>query len=203
MSGTSGTTPASTSTTPAVVAPAAVRAPSTAASTKPTVVEIDNFVTDSQGFNHGEQVAKTINANNDINVIKMDISSGDGYANVSNALDQVLARLKNGERIDAVNLSQQAYTENAKAAEIRAKLDQIAAMGVPVDVAAGNDGPNQTNVLVSAHSFSVASTTNGVVNASSGKGNVNAEASTTSFAAAEFTRQVALLHAAGKAIAIP
>jgi len=166
-------------------------------------VEIDSFITDSQGFNHGEQVAKTINANNDINVIKMDISSGDGYANVSNALDQVLARLKNGEHIDAVNLSQQAYVENAQAAEIRAKLDQIAAMGVPVDVAAGNDGPNKTNVLVSAHSFSVASTTNGVVNASSGKGNVNAEASTTSFAAAEFTRQIALLHAAGKAIAIP
>jgi hypothetical protein len=66
-----------------------------------------------------------------------------------------------------------------------------------VVVAAGNNGPGQRNALAANSSFNVASTTNGVLNRTSGLGNVAAEGGTTSFATANLSRDIARLHAQG------
>jgi hypothetical protein len=167
----------------------------------PRIAQIDDFTTDNTGFNHGAEVAKTLNPDGKTNLLQMNIGGGgDRLTHISNALDNVIARVKKGETIDAVNLSQQDFSNGPQAAQIRAKIDQLSTLGVPVAVAAGNNGPNQHNDLISNKAFSVESTTNGQVNSDSGIGNVQAEGRTTSFATANFARQIALKHAAGQRV---
>jgi len=175
--------------------------PAGAASTgKPlNIVQIDDFSTDKTGFNHGQEIANTLSQDGNANIQKYDISKGGNrLQNISNALDDVIAKAQNGESIDAVNLSQQDLDDNSPIAqEIRSKIDTLSSLGVPVAVAAGNGGPGKTNSLAGRNSFNVASTTNGAVNGDSGRGNVTAEGRTTSFATANFALQLAEMHAQG------
>ncbi len=160
------------------------------------VAEIDDFTTDNTGFNHGAEIANTLNPDGSVNVLKFNIGgSGDRLAKIANSLDTVIARVKNGETIDAVNLSQQDFSNSPETAQVRAKIDELAALGVPVAVAAGNNGPSQHNSLISNKAFAVQSATNGLANPNSGLGNVTAEGRTTSFATANFTRQLAFSRA--------
>lgn len=164
---------------------------------KPVIAQIDNFTPDDTGFNHGAEVGQELSKNG-ATVERFDISGqGDSAQKISSALDQVIQKVKSGQQIDAVNLSQQDFENGQNEAAVRNKIEQLSALGVPVAVAAGNNGPNQTNQLTTASSFNVASKTNGVVNADSGVGNVQAEGRTTSFATANLTTQLAAQHANG------
>ena|GEM_PF-3081733 len=157
------------------------------------IVAIDDF---SSG--HGQEITKTLAQGGDVDVQQYDISKGGNrLANISSSLDDVIARVRNGETIDAVNLSQEDFGNSSLGNEVRRKIELLSDLGVPVAVAAGNGGRNQVNSLAASNSFNVGSTTNGVLNRSSGIGNVTAEGQTTSFATANLTSQLARMHAQG------
>lgn len=121
---------------------------------------------------HGEAVVNFVKARAlDTDFIKYDVTNGDSGSLFSDekiiaALQDILQRIKKGERIDAVNLSAQKnnniknpYTrENLadKRSELKEQLDditkqevelieQIVKEGTPVFVAAGNAGKNMYN----------------------------------------------------------
>jgi hypothetical protein len=165
---------------------------------RPKIVQIDDFSTDRNGFNHGQEIAKTLNSDGNVDLQQYDVSrGGNRLTNISNALDDVIARVQNGETVDAINISLQDLDNSPISQQIRNKIDQLSSLGVPVAVAAGNGGPGARNALTTNTSFNVASTTNGVRNNNSGVGNVQAEGRTTSFATANLARQLAEKHAQG------
>lgn len=55
-------------------------------------------------------------------------------------LQTILNRVKNGEKFDAVNISQASTADSPGSQQIRNLIGQITTLGVPVMIAAGNDG---------------------------------------------------------------
>lgn len=165
------------------------------------IAQIDDFSTDRTGFNHGQEIAKTLNPDGSTNLMQFNIAGGgDRTQNISNALDSVLAKVKSGQRVDAVEIPQVDANDNATTQAIRAKIEQLTQAGVPVILAAGNNGPGQHNFLETNSSFNVENTVNGRVSSQSGQGNVKAEGRTTSFASANLALQVARLKAQGESV---
>jgi hypothetical protein len=170
---------------------------------KITVAQIDSFTPDDQDFNHGEEIAKTIEAGGDdpslagqINLIQYHIDGTGPLATTlskrtGDALEDIVKRVKSGEDIDAVNMSLQDFTDSAATRRVRTLVDQLAHMNVAVNVAAGNAGPTFVNQLTTPDAFVVQSATNGKLNATSSLGNITGEASTTSFATATVTPRIA------------
>ncbi len=158
----------------------------------PVIAEIDDFTSP-----HGEKIFTILSANNAV-VKKYDISQeGDRNANIDKALAEILTSVQSGTHFDAVNLSQQEFTDSPLEKTIRAKLMQLMTLNVPVSIAAGNGGITKPNQMAAKGSFIVVAATDGQVNKDSGPGNVVVNAETTSLAAALFTTRVADLHAKG------
>jgi hypothetical protein len=211
------TTTAATTPTPAPAA-AATTAASGAAGTTATsagtagastgrlrIAQIDTFT----GSTHGQEIANTLRSGGGdpslagkIDLLQFDIANGNGGTsqNINNALQNIVQRVQSGEQIDAVNMSLQDFSNGAQEQQTRALVDQLAALGVPVAIAAGNNGPNQQNQLGGANTFNVQSATNGQINATSGRGNVTADGQTTSFAAANLAPVLAAKKAQGQTI---
>lgn len=173
-----------------------------ASGSKPNIVVIDSF--SGSGASHGNEIVNTILQGGPANIQKFDLGDSSNnqatYENtISNALDQVIKQVQSGQKVDAVNLSQQigGGPDDATTQKIRQQIQQLSALGVPVDVAAGNNGPNTKNLLADNSGFVVESGTNGKINKDSGIGNILENAPTTSFATAELTGKVAALKASG------
>jgi hypothetical protein len=177
--------------------------PAAAAGGPLRIAQIDSFSSE-----HGEEIADLINGGgthsdlvqDDIDLLQYDIGGGSNQK-INDSLRDIIMRVQSGERIDAVNMSLQDFTESDAAAETSQLVDQLIAMGIPVAVAAGNDGPGAQNFLEGQNSFNVESFTNGMRNGTSGLGNVQSDGSTTSYATANLTPLLASLHAQGMSIA--
>jgi hypothetical protein len=157
------------------------------------IKQIDTFVPDATGFNHGLEVGRALAAGGGDPSLagKIDLQQYNVAGNIEqgtlNALRDIEQQVRSGKRVDAVNISLQDNANNATTQQIRQSIERLSTLGVPVVVAAGNNGPGQVNTLASNSAFVVRSATNGRVNASSGQGNIVAEGRTTSFAAANLT----------------
>jgi hypothetical protein len=163
------------------------------------IAALDDFT----GSSHGDNIAKTLeNGGGDaglagkVNVQKFNISNG-STSQINDSLKQIIAQVKNGGSIDAVNISQQALNSTSDTTLTSQLVDQLAAMDIPVAIAAGNGGPQKHNYLEGNNTFNVSSSTNGQVNASSGEGNVVADGETTSQATANLSPILALRHRLG------
>lgn len=160
------------------------------------VFVVDNFTPDNTGFNHGQEIVNTIinggsrpELQGHVNVQAID--TGGSLSNIQQALQQILTGVQNGERVNAVNLSLVDFTPDEFTEPIQQLITQLSGEGVPVLVAAGNDGIDNKNLLAGDGAIIVQSTTNGEVNANSGPGTVQSEGSTTSFATANLTPTIA------------
>jgi hypothetical protein len=212
--GVSQTTTTTTTTTP--IDPSTNGTPSTGTATtrvndpnKITVAQIDSFVPDSQNFNHGQEIAKTMNAGGadpslagKITILRYSVDGNGTLAQTlpsktADALQDIVNRVKAGQDIDAVNISLQDFVPSTDADRARTLIRQLAQMNVAVDVAAGNGGPTQVNQLATPDAFVVQSSTNGKLNATSSLGNITAEASTTSFSTANLTPRIAAMMNSG------
>jgi hypothetical protein len=170
-----------------------------------TIAQIDSFT----GTTHGQEIANVLkNGGGDsslagkVDLIQFDIAkNGNTSQNINDALQSVIQQVQSGTKIDAVNMSLQDFQASATSKQTSALVDQLAALGVPVAVAAGNSGPGQVNQLEGNNSFNVQSATNGQINATSGKGNVTANGQTTSFATANLAPVLAAKHAQGLSVA--
>ncbi|MBX3166999.1 MAG: hypothetical protein KF760_06295 [Candidatus Eremiobacteraeota bacterium] len=143
---------------------------------QPSVAVVDDF---SSGSGHGQRIAGTIQQGSGAGVAGFDINNNGG---VSRALDQVIAAAQNGQHFDAVNLSQQNFQASQETAAVQQRIQVLQSMGIPVVVAAGNAGPNNTNQYAQGAAFVAAANT-----ADSGRGNVVGAGPTTSDAAANVT----------------
>jgi hypothetical protein len=168
------------------------------------IVQIDNFSADNTGFNHGQEMAKVLkNGGGDqglagkVDLDQYNVAGGNTNKKASDALRDVLQRVRNGEQVDAVHMPLQAFQQDGNTQEVKQLIEQLSAAGVPVVVAAGNEGPGKQNTLTGENSFNVQSATNGKVNGNSGKGNVTAEGRTTSFASANLAPILAAKKNAG------
>lgn len=150
----------------------------------PTVAVIDNF---SNGSGHGQEMANTIQGGGAA-AVGFDIQNNQ----VSRSLDQVINAVQHGQHFDAINISQQNFTPSPETAAVQQRIQFLQSMGIPVIVAAGNGGPNQTNQLGVGAAFVAQSHS-----ADSGRGNVFGFGGTTSFAAANVSSAVAKMHAQG------
>ena len=149
----------------------------------PTVAVVDDF---SQS-NHGREMASTIQQNG-VGTAGFDVKQG----GVSRALDGVINAAQRGQHFDAVNISQQDFQASQETGAVQQRIQVLQQMGIPVVVAAGNGGPDQTNQLAVGADFVAASRS-----ADSGRGNVFGFGGTTSFAAANVASTVARMHAQG------
>jgi hypothetical protein len=168
------------------------------------IVQIDNFSADNTGFNHGQEMAKVLkNGGGDqslsgkVDLDQYNVAGGNTTKKASDALRNVLQRVQSGEQVDAVHMPLQAFQQDGNTQEVKQLIDQLAAAGVPVVVAAGNEGPGKQNALTDDNSFNVQSATNGRVNGNSGKGNITSEGRTTSFASANLAPVLAAKKNAG------
>lgn len=201
-------TPAATRTASQPVArPTTAAAPSTSASRPLKVAVIDQFQPDSTGFNHGESITNTIAAGGSdsrlsgrVSTLKYDVAGNNSTGRIADALKDVAERVKRGEVIDAVNVSQQDFSDNFQTQRVRQAVQELISLGVPVAIAAGNGGPNMVNQLTTGDAFIVSSAQNGQINADSGRGNVVSEGRSTSFATANLTPTLASLKASGLSI---
>ncbi len=170
--------------------------------TTPSVAVVDTFVNDGTGFNHGQEVANTIQAGG-AQTLQFNLAgkAGTNEEKIDASLKDVLAQVQAGADIDVVNLSQFNPSNNADIDSIRQTIDQLGALGVPVLVAAGNNGPNARNALGnSANAILVENTVGGTVSGQSGQGDVAFEGRTTSFATAGLSGQVATRLAQGQSL---
>lgn len=164
------------------------------------VAVIDNFENDANGFNHGQEITNTIlNGGSNAELAgKIDVQqfnvAGQGEEGIANALQQILTNVQNGERLNAVNISLQDFVPDQFTDQIRNTITELSKAGVPVLVAAGNEGINNTNLLGGDGALVVQSTTNGQLNPNSGPGNIQSEGDTTSFATANLTPTIAANH---------
>lgn len=186
-----------------VVPPGAAPPPAAAAGGPLRIAQIDSFSGD-----HGNEIAGLIKkggthpdlvGNKDVDLLQYDIGNGSSQK-INDSLNDIITRVQKGERIDAVNMSLQDFTDNGASQETRGLVDKLISMGIPVAVAAGNDGPGAQNFLEGMNSFNVESFTGGKRNATSGLGNVHSEGSTTSYATANLTPLLASLHAQGMSL---
>jgi hypothetical protein len=162
------------------------------------IAQIDDF-----NSAHGDQVAGVLKQGGadgglggKVDLLQFNVNEGgpNKVANINNALRTIIARVQQGEKIDAVNLSQAGSGPATQ--ETSALVDQLISMGIPVAVAAGNNGPNVVNGMAGANSFNVQST-----GGNSGRGNVTANGPTTSIATANLAPILAMLRAQGLSIA--
>jgi hypothetical protein len=176
-----------------------------------TVAVVDTFARDKKvpSFVHGNEIIKTLqNGGADpslrgkVNILKYSVDGPESLTQglairTAAALQDIIRRIQGGADIDAVNMSLQDFNATKGANMVRVLLGQLAQMNVPVLVAAGNGGPNMQNQLVNPSEFIFQSATNGRLNATSGRGNITGQASTTSFATAALTPHYAALANAG------
>lgn len=148
----------------------------------PTVAVVDDF---NSGSGHGQEIAGTIQQDG-ARTAGFDVNGG----GVSRALDNVITAAKNGQHFDAVNLSQQNFQASQETAAVQQRIQVLQSMGIPVVVAAGNGGPNQTNQYATGAAYVAQSQS-----ADSGRGNVVGAGGTTSFASANVAAAVAKMHA--------
>lgn len=167
------------------------------------IAVIDDFVAENDGFNHGEMVASTIENGGalakdlPIETLRFNIDQPgqDRTKMISSSLAQILQKVRNGEEINAVNLSQQAFTQTETTRHINEQVDQLEDLGVAVVVAAGNE-PGKVNELARSANIVVENTdADGKRAATSGLGNVRAEGNSTSKAAANFSTVAAFRQA--------
>ena len=165
-----------------------------------TVAQIDNFETDNTGFNHGVEIANTINRGGgdpalagQINLVQFGVGQGDVAVprDTASALQEILNRIINGQDIDAVNMSLQDFNSDGNTAKVQELIRKLTERGVPVLVAAGNNGPQAVNQLAGPGALVIESTTQGIRNPNSGIGNLSANAETTSFATANVSPVIA------------
>lgn len=142
----------------------------------PNVAVVDDF---SSGSGHGQRMAGTIQQGSGAGTSGFDIANSGG---VSQALDNVISAAQNGQHFDAVNLSQQNFQASQETAAVQQRIQVLQSMGIPVVVAAGNAGPNNTNQYAVGAAFVAGANT-----ADSGRGNVVGAGATTSDAAANVT----------------
>lgn len=167
----------------------------------PTVAVIDDF---SRPGSHGDQIASLIeNGDPDggaIRTMRYNIANGgDLTSNIAGSLDDVLRRVQNGQKVDAVNLSQQNFQASGSSQALQDRIARLQEAGVPVVVAAGNGGSGQQNQLARGAAFVVENSNRGSENRaqSSGTGNIRAEGQFTSQAAATVSARVAKAHSQG------
>lgn len=158
------------------------------------VAVIDDFVAEKDGFNHGQEIASIIEESGArTQRFNIDRPGGDRTSLISSALDTLIAQVSRGQRVDAVNISQQDFQASATTARINRQVDLLESLGVPVVVAAGNE-PGKVNELARTADIVVESS-----EAPSGKGNVKAPGSSTSRAAARVAPLAALAKVKGGA----
>ena len=115
----------------------------------PNVAVLDDF---SGPGSHGEEIAGLIE-NGDpeggaIGTLRYNVNGGgDVSANIAGSLGDVARRVAQGEKVDAVNLSQQSFQASGSSQAVRDRIAQLQQLGVPVVVSAGNGGPGQQNPL--------------------------------------------------------
>jgi hypothetical protein len=171
----------------------------------PVIAQIDDFVPNETGFNHGAKIAEKLNLDGNTSLLQYNINTAPGVdktANIATSLDQVIAAVQSGQKIDAVHIPQYDPNESAATQAIREKTDVLATKyGVPVVIAAGNNGPQGVNKIVSPNAFEVVNVQNGQINPMSGIGNINfQEGMSTSFASAGAAREIAKLKNQGLTI---
>ncbi len=148
------------------------------------VVVIDDF-----NSSHGQEISQQI-ASGGVNTQNLNIGGqGDGAGRIASALDSVIAQVSQGGSVDAVNISQQNFNTNQNTQAVQQKIAQLQAMGVPVVVAAGNEGKGNKNQLAGTAAYVVE---NGSAN--SGAGNIRAQGDGTSQAAANVAIEVDKKH---------
>lgn len=166
---------------------------------KPKVAVLDDF-TVRNAHTHGDEMALALRKSG-ADVLSINVAQGGSRQNnIARGLQDVIARLDRGERIDAVNLSQQAFTGGADAERIRLSIEEIQTrFGVPVVVAAGNSGPDKANKLARSAALVAQNATPGTdkLSAKAGPGNILQEADSTSMATALVAARAARLHSRG------
>jgi hypothetical protein len=154
---------------------------------KAKIAVIDDFNSNQNGFQHGTEVSNA--ASSAAGGAEIQRLPGSGSANIASSLRQVLNNARSGNKVDVVNISQ-FVTGNQQ--EIQGLIQQLRQEGIPVVVAAGNNGPNQRNGIGGGSALTATNGTN-----QSGPGNVRGNGRTTSFAAADISGRLAQLIASG------
>ncbi|MEB3285951.1 MAG: hypothetical protein VKJ04_00455 [Vampirovibrionales bacterium] len=167
------------------------------------IAQIDNFSTDQSGFNHGEEMAKTMRSGGGdpslagkVDLLQFQINNG-SVRDIADYLEQITAAVQSGQTIDAVEIPQFVSTPDADTARANAAIEQLSALGVPVVVAAGNSGPQQNNALGNSGAFLVQNLERGQIDPESGTGNILFQGPTTSYASANLATVVAAKKALG------
>lgn len=181
-----------------------------------TVAVIDDFVTGQDGFNHGQEIDSIIRSGGatasgavqggtGVETLRFNINNGGNRTrNIADSLDQIASLAAQGQQFDAVNISQQDFSNSADAAVVREKIDMLQRQfGIPVIVAAGNNPDGVRNALAGSAAFVVENSVVGsdFRSSSSGLGNVRSEGRFTSQAAANVTARVAQLRELGYSFA--
>lgn len=177
------------------------------------VAVIDDFVAEGNGFNHGQNIDQIITsggavvagqinqAQPNIQTVQFNIDDGGNRnQNILASLNQIAQRASRGERFDAINLSQQDFAASGDTQAITAAIANLQNnFGIPVVVAAGNDGADSRNQLAGTAAFVVENSTLGQDGRAdtSGVGNIRAEGEFTSQATANVTSRVAQLRSQG------
>jgi len=171
------------------------------------IAEIDQFSANRNGFNHGAEIEEVLRSGGGdesldgrIDVLRFDVSGSGNTSKIVDALEAIIARVRNGEQIDAVNISQQNFRMTNGTRRVRNAIETLTDLGIPVAVAAGNEGMSNRNQLSAQNAFTVESATNDRINRNSGDGNVFFNARSTSFATANLTPLLALRHSQGLSI---
>ncbi len=160
------------------------------------VAVIDDFNTA-----HGGQVASALQQNGaDTLNFNIGQSGTSRSASIATSLQDIARRLDSGEKIDAVNLSQQDFAGDQNSQAIQQAISYIQSRhGVPVVVAAGNGGPNRVNRLASGASLVAANASRGsdVLDPNSSVGNIAQSADTSSIASALVAARAGQLRSQG------
>jgi methylmalonyl-CoA mutase cobalamin-binding subunit len=163
------------------------------ANARPRVAVIDDFTSNQNGFQHGTEVANSISsaAGGNVDIERFNIS-GQGAGGITGALRNIVNQARAGNKVDVVNISQFFPGNNAEAQQL---INELEGLGIPVVVAAGNNGPNQRNGLASDRAFIAGNGTG-----QSGPGNVRGNGRTTSFAAADVSGRIAQMLSQGQSL---
>ena len=176
----------------AATAPANASTAPNSAGRKVVVAQIDNF-----NNGHGDMVANEINAGGDADILRF--NTGGNGNQIAEKLREVVQLVGSGETIDVVNLSMQSVQDDP---EVQGLIDQLTEMGVPVAIAAGNNGRGTRNGLATDNAFIVEATDgSGNVRDISGQGNIQYEGRTTSAATGGLAPLLGRLKAQGLSIA--
>lgn len=149
----------------------------------------------------GTTTAGQVQGGAGVETVKFNINNGGNRTrNIANSLDQIAQLAAQGQQFDAINISQQDFANNADTAAVREKIDMLQRQfGIPVIVAAGNNGAGVRNALAGSAAFVVENSVPGSNARAAGSvgGNVRAEGQFTSQAAANVTARVAQLREMG------